>query len=157
MTRPKSEPVPSGSAGAGENTGTADAEMVDASAPDADQVNVADQSKRNTEGTSSASPEKKKLKASTTGSGKGDSLPTEKLGPDGVPIWDLGGCGDCGFRCLTAIQAFRNNKTKAEIEKNIEKVALSLRCFCKRTMVGIKVGLQILRPLRSLRQEKISY
>ena len=49
------------------------------------------------------------------------------LGPDGVRTWNLGGDGDCGFRCMAAIQAQRQKKTKNAIEKNIQTLALSLR------------------------------
>ena len=36
----------------------------------------------------------------------------DKLGPDGVPQWDLGGFGDCGCRCLVAAQKKQNEKKR---------------------------------------------
>ena len=49
------------------------------------------------------------------------------LGPSNVPMWDLGGAGDCGFRALSAQVAFRNKMELPEIERKITKLSLSLR------------------------------
>ena len=51
----------------------------------------------------------------------------DKLGPDRVSQWDLGGFGDCGFRCLVAAQSLRNGKKKEDVVQNIAKLALSFR------------------------------
>ena len=48
-------------------------------------------------------------------------------GPENLAQWDLGGYGDCGFRCVAAAISIRNRKSKAETEKIAEKLALSLR------------------------------
>ena len=48
-------------------------------------------------------------------------------GPDDVKLWDLGGFGDCGFRCLAGSNALRQGATVAKLEPKIAKVALSLR------------------------------
>ena len=55
------------------------------------------------------SPEKpaaKTPKLSSPQKGKGSS----SLGPNNCQIWDLGGHGNCGFRCLAATMAIRNKK-----------------------------------------------
>ena len=49
------------------------------------------------------------------------------LGPDGVQLWDLGGFGDCGFRCLAAGNAMRQGAVPSKVKDKIAKVALSLR------------------------------
>ena len=50
-------------------------------------------------------------------------------GPSGVPTWDLGGNGDCGFRCIAAVNAMKDNKKpkKQDIATIAEKLALTLR------------------------------
>ena len=60
-----------------------------------------------------------------TGTKHSDQEPNK--GPDGVPTWDLGGCGDCGYRALAATQSARNKKYKNEITERIDKLTLSLR------------------------------
>ena len=49
------------------------------------------------------------------------------FGPDGVQLWDLGGFGDCGFRCLAAGNAMRQGAVPSKVKDKIAKVALSLR------------------------------
>ena len=49
------------------------------------------------------------------------------LGPDNVPLLDLGGNGDCGFRCLVGSNAFRNGATLDKMQEKVAKLALSLR------------------------------
>ncbi|CAE7226261.1 unnamed protein product, partial [Symbiodinium sp. CCMP2456] len=52
---------------------------------------------------------------------------SDSLGPDEVKMWDLGGVGDCGFRCLPASNAVRQGATPEQLQPKIGKVALSLR------------------------------
>ena len=54
-------------------------------------------------------------------------LESGSAGPDGVKLWDLGGCGDCGFRCLAGSNALRQGATVDKLEPKIAKIALSLR------------------------------
>ena len=82
--------------------------------------------KRQVEGKSSTSPLKKQQRTDTLKSGKGKK-DTEGTGPDNTAIWDLGGDGDCGYRCVTAVQAIRNKKTREQITQNVSSLALSLR------------------------------
>ena len=60
------------------------------------------------------------------------------LGPQGVKLWDLQGNGNCGFRALGAVQALRNQVPKADIEANLDKLALSLRTKCTRWLSNNK-------------------
>ena len=48
-------------------------------------------------------------------------------GPNDQQLWDLLGNGDCGFRCLSAHAALRNNKKELDITQKIGKLAISLR------------------------------
>ncbi len=52
-------------------------------------------------------------------------VPTK--GPGDTDIWDLHGDGDCGFRCLGAIQATFAGKSKAEIEGKIGTLSKTMR------------------------------
>ena len=63
--------------------------------------------------------------AATSSSPNGPSLTT--TGPDGVLAWDLGGHGDCGFRCIGAIQATRNKASVQQVEAKVSTLAISLR------------------------------
>eukprot|EP00439_Symbiodinium_sp_Y106_P000658 s307_g1.t1 len=63
--------------------------------------------------------------AATSSPSKGPSLTT--TGPDGVQAWDLGGNGDCGFRCIGGIQAVRNKVTVEQVEAKVSTLAISLR------------------------------
>ena len=54
-------------------------------------------------------------------------LVSGSAGPDGAKLWDLGGFGDCGFRCLAGSNALRLGATVEKLEPKIAKVALSLR------------------------------
>ena len=85
--------------------------------------------KKGPDGSSNGSPEKKKVRTSGFAADKKTKVmeDLDKLGPDGVPQWDLGGFGDCGFRCLVAAQSLRNGKKKEDVVQNIAKLALSFR------------------------------
>ncbi|CAL1170384.1 unnamed protein product, partial [Cladocopium goreaui] len=85
--------------------------------------------KKGPDGSSNGSPEKKKVRTSGFSADKKTKVTEDldKLGPDGVPQWDLGGFGDCGFRCLVAAQSLRNGKKKEDVVQNIAKLALSFR------------------------------
>eukprot|EP00435_Cladocopium_sp_Y103_P053168 s2133_g17.t1 len=92
-------------------------EEVPATIPDETQSSQTTQeqaqsNKKGPDGTSNGSPEKKKLKTDNLPGGNKNKVfeDLDKLGPDGVPMWDLGGFGDCGFRCLVAVQSLRNEK-----------------------------------------------
>jgi hypothetical protein len=70
--------------------------------------------KKGPDGSSNGSPEKKKVRTSGFAADKKTKVmeDLDKLGPDGVPQRDLGGFGDCGFRCLVAAQSLRNGKKR---------------------------------------------
>lgn len=52
-----------------------------------------------------------------------------KTGPQGVSVWDLKGAGNCGFRCLAAMNAIRDKRkpSKVEVENMVERLAITLR------------------------------
>ena len=75
-----------------------------------------------------AKPAAKTLKLSSPQKGKGTSSPS--LGPDNYQMWDLGGCGNCGFRCLAATMAYRNKKPPDQILTRMDTLALTLRSKC---------------------------
>ena len=77
---------------------------------------------------SPAKPAAKTIKLSSPQKGKGTSSPS--LGPDNYQMWDLGGCGNCGFRCLAATMAYRNKKPPDQILTRIDTLALTLRSKC---------------------------
>ena len=74
------------------------------------------------------SPAKTGKAAKVEGSKTKDSL---LLGPNGVERWDLGGTGDCGFRCLAAQQALRNQMPDNKAEEKAVKLGLSLRALAQ--------------------------
>ena len=61
--------------------------------------------------------------AATSSSSKKPGLTT--TGPDGVQAWDLGGNGDCGFRCIGAIQAVRNKAGLEQVEAKLRAKAVA--------------------------------
>ncbi len=54
-------------------------------------------------------------------------IETPKTGPNDLELWDLGGSGDCGFRCLGAIMATFKGKEKANIMAKIAPLSKNMR------------------------------
>ena len=82
--------------------------------------------KRSSEGKGQASPVKKMQKTQHQIASKLHHN-DPSLGPDQVPMWDLGGDGDCGFRAVAAYQATRNQKPRPEILAKIKNLSWGLR------------------------------
>ena len=80
-------------------------------------------------------PAKKPSKQARRTDGKGsgsegnNGRDPPKTGPQGVSVWDLKGAGNCGFRCLAAMNAIRDKRkpSKVEVENMIDKLAITLR------------------------------
>ena len=52
---------------------------------------------------------------------------TPATGPSKTSIWDLGGAGDCGYRCVAAQVARANNKLEKDIEAKMATLANAMR------------------------------
>lgn len=86
-------------------------------------------------GAADSPPTKKPCKQARRTDGKGsgsegnNGRDPPKTGPQGVSVWDLKGAGNCGFRCLAAINAIRDKRkpTKDDVENMVEKLAITLR------------------------------
>ena len=92
----------------------------------------ADMNQTGTKRPPSASPEKTKdrvktIKTDLSGINTAPDDSKDGMGPENLPQWNLGGYGDCGFRCVAAVNSLRNGKSIEEIEKHAVKIALSLR------------------------------
>jgi hypothetical protein len=59
---------------------------------------------------------------------------TKWKGPEGVPVWDLGGRGDCGWRVLALLHGLKRTSDRNEVLSKNAKMVLSLR-----TMVADKL------------------
>ena len=86
-----------------------------------------------------ASPEKSKERAKTSKTDStGSKTPPDDVkdgnGPENLLQWDLGGYGDCGFRCVAAVNSLRNGKSREDIEKHKVQLALSLRARSRVTL-----------------------